>query len=81
MLLIFCLAQYAYTPSKAGASHLTQLMSTDFALKGIPVRVNAIAPGLFPSQITGSDEQANEYCKTNMGAINGVPAPLRRNGR
>ena len=74
-------AQYAYTPSKAGASHLTQLIATDFALKGIPVRVNAIAPGLFASQLTGNDEQANEYCKTNMGAFNGVPVPLQRSGR
>ena len=28
------------------------MMSTDFALKGFPIRVNAIAPGVYASEMT-----------------------------
>ena len=38
--------QFAYNSGKAAASHLTRLMATEFALKNIPVRVNAVAPGI-----------------------------------
>lgn len=37
--------QFAYNTSKAAASHLTKMLSTELALKKIPVTVNAIAPG------------------------------------
>jgi NAD(P)-dependent dehydrogenase (short-subunit alcohol dehydrogenase family) len=29
------------------------MLATEFALKGIPVRVNAIAPGVFETEMTG----------------------------
>lgn len=44
---------YGYNASKAAANHLTQMLAHElrFAAK-IPVRVNAIAPGLFLSEMT-----------------------------
>jgi NAD(P)-dependent dehydrogenase (short-subunit alcohol dehydrogenase family) len=41
---------YAYSASKSGVIHLTEHLSTDLASSGI--NVNAIAPGLFPSDMT-----------------------------
>lgn len=41
---------YSYTASKAAVHHLTRHLATDLADQGI--NVNAIAPGLFPSQMT-----------------------------
>jgi NAD(P)-dependent dehydrogenase (short-subunit alcohol dehydrogenase family) len=46
------LNQFAYNVSKAAANHLTRLFSTELALKDKPVRVNAIAPGPFATEMT-----------------------------
>ncbi|KAI5986116.1 hypothetical protein EDD15DRAFT_2373434 [Pisolithus albus] len=43
---------FAYNSAKAAASHITKMLSTEFALKGIPVRVNAIAPGVYETEMT-----------------------------
>jgi len=43
---------FAYNSSKAAGSHITRMLSTEFALKGINVRVNAIAPGVYESEMT-----------------------------
>ncbi|KAH7914266.1 hypothetical protein BJ138DRAFT_1144210 [Hygrophoropsis aurantiaca] len=43
---------FAYNSSKAAGSHITKMLSTEFAVKGIPVRVNAIAPGVYESEMT-----------------------------
>jgi len=47
----------AYNSSKAAAVHLTRLMATEFA--ATKVRVNTIAPGKFPAEMTAgeSDEK------------------------
>ena len=41
---------YAYSASKSGVIHLTEHLATDLASENI--NVNAIAPGLFPSNMT-----------------------------
>ena len=46
------LQKFCYGSVKAAASHLTKLLSTEIALKNIPVRVNAIAPGAYESEMT-----------------------------
>jgi len=43
---------FAYNSSKAAATHLTKMLATEIALKGIPVRVNSIAPGVYESEMT-----------------------------
>ena len=44
--------KFCYNSIKAAASHLTKLLSTEIGLKNIPVRVNAIAPGTYESEMT-----------------------------
>lgn len=44
--------QYAYNVSKAGVHSLTKMLATDFKHPSIGVRVNSIAPGFFPSEMT-----------------------------
>ncbi|KAL5536921.1 hypothetical protein ACEPAF_744 [Sanghuangporus sanghuang] len=46
---------YAYDCSKAAVSHLTKLLATDLSLKRAPIRVNAISPGTFASELTATD--------------------------
>lgn len=44
--------QFAYASSKAAAIHLTRMLATTFAQT--KVRVNSIAPGVFPSEVSAS---------------------------
>lgn len=41
--------QFAYASSKAAATHLTRMLATTFVKT--KVRVNCIAPGVFPSEV------------------------------
>ncbi|KAK0755592.1 hypothetical protein N5P37_011834 [Trichoderma harzianum] len=49
---------FSYNTSKGATEHLTRMMAADFAAAGLKIRVNSIAPGIFPSEMTteGSDE-------------------------
>ena len=69
--------QFAYNTAKAAASALTKMMSTEFALKKIPVRVNAIAPGVYESEMTADVISPEEVDKTGKGLH---PVPARRSG-
>ncbi|KDQ60424.1 hypothetical protein JAAARDRAFT_191803 [Jaapia argillacea MUCL 33604] len=70
----------AYAATKAALSHLTQSMSTEFARQGIPIRVNAIAPGYFQSEMTGPAEELLVKSETApIGILS--PFPVKRAGR
>ncbi|KAI5823345.1 NAD(P)-binding protein [Schizophyllum commune Tattone D] len=45
-------AHLAYNAAKAAATHITRMLSTKLARRKIPVRVNALAPGVFESDMT-----------------------------
>ena len=45
-------SSFAYSTSKAAVTHLTKMLSTAFAQNGFHIRVNLIAPGLYPSEMT-----------------------------
>ncbi|KAI1129781.1 hypothetical protein F5Y10DRAFT_145452 [Nemania abortiva] len=56
--------QYSYNVTKAAAIHLTRQMAFDLSHENIKVRVNGLALGYFPSEMTAgpSDEQnENSY--------------------
>jgi NAD(P)-dependent dehydrogenase (short-subunit alcohol dehydrogenase family) len=44
--------QFAYASSKAAATHLGRMLATTFV--GTKVRVNTIAPGVFPSEVSST---------------------------
>ncbi|THH19087.1 hypothetical protein EW146_g2005 [Bondarzewia mesenterica] len=71
-------SQFCYNSSKAAASHLTKMMSTEFALKGIPVRVNAVAPGVYASEMTSDTIEGIEAVARVAQSI--VPVPAARSG-
>ncbi|EIN12539.1 NAD(P)-binding protein [Punctularia strigosozonata HHB-11173 SS5] len=68
---------FAYNSAKAAASHLTKMMSTEFALKNINVRVNAISPGVYATEMT-IPVNTPEDVQTISQAL--VPVPSRRAG-
>ncbi|KAF2398594.1 NAD(P)-binding protein [Trichodelitschia bisporula] len=46
---------FSYNASKAAAIHLTRMLANTVAENGIKVRVNSIAPGVFPSEMTAGE--------------------------
>jgi NAD(P)-dependent dehydrogenase (short-subunit alcohol dehydrogenase family) len=70
--------QFKYNVSKAAAIHLTQLLAQELRRPGVNVRVNAISPGIFPSEMTAneSDEQNKSSISTgaSFGEKKGIPA-------
>jgi NAD(P)-dependent dehydrogenase (short-subunit alcohol dehydrogenase family) len=77
LYLIQIHAKFCYNSIKAAASHLTKLLSTELGLKNIPVRVNAIAPGTYESQMTLPEITPDTVGKVGQ---NIVPLPARRAG-
>ncbi|TFY81141.1 hypothetical protein EWM64_g2872 [Hericium alpestre] len=69
---------FCYNSSKAAASHLTKMMSTEFALNGVSVRVNSIAPGVYASEMTVDDVTSVEEVAKIGKSI--VPVPAGRAG-
>ncbi|KAI0755311.1 NAD(P)-binding protein [Daedaleopsis nitida] len=68
---------FAYNSAKAAASHLTKLLATEFALKNVPVRVCAIAPGVWESEMTHAEITPDMVDKVGKGL---VPVPAKRPG-
>jgi len=68
---------FCYNSIKAAASHLTKLLSTEIAIKNIPIRVNAIAPGVYPSEMTKDEVTASDVDEIGKGIL---PVPARRAG-
>ncbi|KAI9904472.1 hypothetical protein N3K66_001001 [Trichothecium roseum] len=54
---------FAYNASKGAAVHLTRMMAAEVAANNLRIRVNGIAPGVFPSEMTAkdSDEQQKSF--------------------
>jgi len=51
---------FAYNASKAAAIHLTKMLASEISNDGIKVRINNIAPGVFPSEMTAGDSDENQ---------------------
>ncbi|EGO02249.1 hypothetical protein SERLA73DRAFT_133164 [Serpula lacrymans var. lacrymans S7.3] len=69
---------FKYNVSKAATIHLNTLLAQEFRKKAVQVRVNSIAPGIFPSEMTagGSDEVNKSQIPTgeDYGQKKGIPA-------
>ncbi len=60
--------QFAYASSKAAFTHLSRMLATTFAQT--KVRVNVIAPGIFPSEMTGGSSGDDNKTKLDMTPSN-----------
>ncbi|KAK3337667.1 hypothetical protein B0T19DRAFT_455555 [Cercophora scortea] len=71
---------FAYNAAKGATVHLAKLMSTEFARASI--RVNSIAPGYFPSEMTtgGSDDAQKSRMEDEKVMGKGHPVPAGRAG-
>lgn len=69
---------FSYNASKGAANHLTKILASEVANHGMKVRINAIAPGVFPSEMTTGDSKENQ--KSEMPADKYAHLPARRPG-
>ncbi|KAI0775881.1 NAD(P)-binding protein [Trametes elegans] len=69
---------FKYNVSKAAAIHLSTLLAQEFRRPGVKVRVNNIAPGIFPSEMTvGESDDKNKSAlevPPDYGEKKGIPA-------
>ncbi|KAK0612568.1 hypothetical protein B0T17DRAFT_409980 [Bombardia bombarda] len=55
---------FSYNASKAAAIHLTRMLAAEIAENGHKIRVNSIAPGVFPSEMTA--DESDEFQKSHI---------------
>ncbi|KAJ5225596.1 hypothetical protein N7468_006821 [Penicillium chermesinum] len=55
---------FAYNASKAAAIHLTKMLAHEITSSSLRIRVNNIAPGVFPSEMTA--KQSDEAQKSSL---------------
>ena len=51
---------FSYNASKAAAIHLTKMLAAEITNKGIKIRINSIAPGVYPSEMTAGESKDNQ---------------------
>ncbi len=73
------IAKFSYNTSKAALNHLTRPLAADFGKRGVPIRVNALVPGLFPSDVVSPEffESVKTTPVTGFVAL----TPAKRGGR
>ncbi|KAK3372187.1 hypothetical protein B0H63DRAFT_527044 [Podospora didyma] len=57
---------FSYNASKAAAVHLTRMLAAEISENGHKIRVNSIAPGVFPSEMTANE--SDEFQKSHIPA-------------
>jgi NAD(P)-dependent dehydrogenase (short-subunit alcohol dehydrogenase family) len=57
-------SHFSYNASKAAAIHLTRMLAAEIAENGHKIRVNTIAPGVFPSEMTA--DESDEFQKSHL---------------
>ncbi|KAH4054442.1 hypothetical protein HBH49_080340 [Parastagonospora nodorum] len=73
---------FSYNASKGATIHLNKMLATEIAKNGIKVRVNSIAPGVFPSEMTTNDSRDdNQKSEMPKEHKEGLPAQRPGNDR
>lgn len=73
---------FSYNASKGATIHLNKMLASEIAKNGIKVRVNSIAPGVFPSEMTtGESRDDNQKSEMPKEAKEGLPAQRPGNDR
>jgi len=71
---------YSYNCSKGATIHLNKMLATEVGNNGIKVRINSIAPGVFPSEMT-TQESRDDNQKSEMPKEKKEGLPSQRPGK
>jgi NAD(P)-dependent dehydrogenase (short-subunit alcohol dehydrogenase family) len=69
----------SYNSSKGAAVHLNRMLASEIAKAGMKIRINSIAPGVFPSEMTTGDSKDNQ--KSEMPKEHKGMLPSQRPGK
>lgn len=72
---------FSYNASKAAANHLTKMLAAEISNKGIKIRINAIAPGVYPSEMTAGDSKDNQKSELPKEKYGHLPSERPGNDR
>lgn len=70
---------FSYNASKAATVHLNKMLASEVAKTGLKIRINSIAPGVFPSEMT-TQESSDETQKSEMPKEKKESLPAGRPG-
>jgi len=71
-----------YNASKAAAIHLNRMLANEIQENGLKIRVNSLAPGVFPSEMTTQESDENQKSAIPKEKFEGkVPAQRPGNDR
>lgn len=66
---------FAYNTSKGAAEHLTRMLAAEIADAGLKIRINSVAPGVFPSEMTAGSSDSSQKSTIEKSKYEGrVPA-------
>lgn len=65
---------FGYNASKAAAIHLTKMLAAETAENGLKVRINSIAPGVFPSEMTAGESGSDQKSHVEKEKYEKIPA-------
>jgi len=72
---------FSYNASKAATHHLTKLLASEITKHELKIRINAIAPGVFPSEMTSKESQENQKSELPKDKKGELPAGRPGNDR
>lgn len=72
---------FSYNASKGAQVHLNKLLAAEIAKAGFKIRVNSIAPGVFPSEMTTQDSNENQKSEMPKEHKGGLPSQRPGNDR
>ncbi|CAI6258777.1 unnamed protein product [Periconia digitata] len=72
---------FSYNASKGAAVHLNKMLATEIAKAGFKIRINSIAPGVFPSEMTTQESGDNQKSKMPKDHKGGLPSQRPGNDR
>ncbi|KAL2150114.1 hypothetical protein VTH82DRAFT_7790 [Thermothelomyces myriococcoides] len=71
---------FAYNAAKGAANHLTRMLAAEVAAQGHKIRINGLAPGVFPSEMTAGESDTHQKSHLEKSAYEGK-VPANRPGR
>lgn len=72
---------FAYNASKAAAIHVSNMLANEVAQNGLKIRINNIAPGVFPSEMTAGESREDQKSELPKEKYEKVPARRPGNDR
>ncbi|KAF4587172.1 NAD(P)-binding protein [Ophiocordyceps camponoti-floridani] len=65
---------FSYNSSKAAVAHLTRMMASEVADAGVKVRINNLAPGVFPSEMTAGESDDAQKSRLDKQMVSHIPS-------